>query len=168
MRTRQIRIEGDVAYVPLTQGYEAVIDAVDVDLVADRNWCAYKNRNLVYAATNIRLDDGRKVLLKMHRLISCTPDGMHTDHADGNGLNNRRDNLRHATRSENLRNRGAQSNNTTGFKGVHRRKDCQRWQATIQINGKQKNIGLFATPEQAFAAYSEAAVCLHGEFARTA
>lgn len=166
MSIRPIRIEGDVAYVPLTQGYEAVIDAADAHLVAGHNWCAMRSGKVFYAVTNVRVNGVRAPLLRMHRLIAGTPAGIETDHANGNGLDNRRANLRNATRSENQRNRGLQANSTSGLKGVWRRRDCDRWQAAIQIHGKRHYIGLFDSQEKAYSAYLEAAHRIHGEFAR--
>lgn len=89
----------------------------------------------------------------------------HIDHIDGDGLNNRIDNLREATHSENLRNRGATTKNTSGFKGVSWHKARRKWQAQIKTNGRKKHLGSFDTPEAAYAAYCAAAEDLHGDFA---
>lgn len=88
------------------------------------------------------------------------------DHIDGNGLNNRISNLREAVHSENARNRGAQRNSKSGIKGVSWHVESGRWQAKIQHHGKGKNLGYYATPEEAREAYCKAAKELHGEFAR--
>jgi hypothetical protein len=87
------------------------------------------------------------------------------DHRDQDGLNNRRTNLRVATQSQNLSNRGPQKNNTSGYKGVSLCKATGRWQAIIQYGRKKKRLGRFDTPEQAALAYDKAAVALMGEFA---
>ena len=87
------------------------------------------------------------------------------DHIDGDGLNNRLENLRQATRSENCWNRGAQSTNTSGYKGVCWHKNRNKWVASITADGRQKHLGYFKTPELAYAAYCDAAVILHGDFA---
>ena len=88
------------------------------------------------------------------------------DHIDGNGLNNRIENLRDATLFENARNRGPQRNSKSGIKGVYWHVASGRWQAKIQHYGKGKNLGYYATPEEAREAYCKAAKELHGEFAR--
>jgi len=77
---------------------------------------------------------------------------------------NRWSNLREATRSQNKYNRTKQSNNRIGLKGVssHRNK----WRAVIQVNGKQKNLGSFATKEMAYAAYCKAAEMIHQQYVR--
>lgn len=90
------------------------------------------------------------------------------DHIDGDRSNNCIANLREATRSENLRNRGLQRNNTSGFKGVIFDKRTGMWQARIKIHGRRILLGLHETPEAAHAAYCEAAAKHHGEFAKVA
>jgi hypothetical protein len=91
----------------------------------------------------------------------------HIDHVDGNGVNNAISNLREATNSQNCMNRGAQSNNQSGYKGVSWYKRDGKWIAKIAVGGKQTNLGYFSTAEEAHAAYAAAAAELHGEFART-
>jgi hypothetical protein len=166
MKPRPIRIEGDLAYVPLTQGRTAVIDAADRLFVEGRNWFFITG----YAATWVRAEDGRRQTVWMHRLIAATPNGMETDHISGDGLDNRRSNLRHATKSQNLQNRSAQTDNKSGLKGVslYQNKTTCKWRATIILQRKQRHLGYFATPEAAHEAYCQAAKAMHGEFARTA
>lgn len=89
------------------------------------------------------------------------------DHIDGNTSNNRLSNLRLATKSQNLANRGAPSVNTSGFKGVAARLGGG-WRARIRVDGKNIELGTFYTPEEAHAAYIAAAVHHFGEFARAA
>lgn len=89
------------------------------------------------------------------------------DHRDENRANNRLENLRDATHSENAHNRRAYANNTSGFKGVSWDKARSQWAAVIQKDGRQTTIGRFATAEEAYAAYCAAAAAMHGEFART-
>lgn len=90
------------------------------------------------------------------------------DHRDGDGLNNRRSNLREATGSQNMQNRGAYSNNTSGFKGVCWDKESRKWKAQIGSQGRLKSLGRFDDPSDAHAAYCDAAEKLHGDFGRTA
>lgn len=162
---RPIRVEGQLAYVPLTKGYEAIINAADVPLVKEYNWSACVRSRSVYA---VRTDNTgltpRKVLL--HRLLMSEPQGLEIDHRDGNGLNNRRKNLRSATHSENTYNRRVNKNNTSGLKGVYWYKRAQKWMARIGVNGNREYLGLFETPEEAHAAYCAASRKLHGEFGR--
>lgn len=107
----------------------------------------------------------------LHRIIFLMHRGYlpeQIDHIDGNGLNNDIENLRAATRSQNLQNTGKKKNNTSGFKGVVWHKQAQKWQARTWHEGKSHYLGLFDTPEAAHEAYKAAATKLHGEFARFA
>jgi hypothetical protein len=159
---RPIRTEGNTAYISLTRGYEAVIDAADVHLVHDYNWCAVIDGNNVYA---VRTDSkGRTV--RLHRTIMGYPVGFNVDHEDGDGLNNRRANLRKATHGQNMHNQRIARDNTSGFKGVSYHKARGKFQALIGIDGKRKYLGIFDTPEEAYAAYCHASAKYHGEFGR--
>lgn len=89
------------------------------------------------------------------------------DHINRNKADNRLINLREATPSENGRNKPAQSNNVSGYKGVSWRSSKRRWRAQIALNGRNLHLGYFNTAEEAHSAYSDAARKIHGEFART-
>jgi hypothetical protein len=164
-KKRQIRIEGNIAYVPLPHGREAIIDAEDAELVGKYNWSLYSKG---YAATSVRAANGKKKTLSLHRLVMNPPDGMDIDHIHGETLDNRKSQLRFATHSQNEHNKGAPATNTSGFKGVNWSKRNKKWRAQIRSNSKSIHLGLFHSPEAAHAAYCEAAKRLHGEFARTA
>ncbi|MDB5445684.1 MAG: putative DNA-binding protein [Phenylobacterium sp.] len=162
---RAIRVVGDIAFVTLTKGYEAVIDAADVPLVSGRNWYAQIAAGTVYAARS-EMIHGRQRCVLMHRVIIGAPSDHEVDHRDLNGLNNRRRNLRIASRQQNLANRGKLRNNTSGRKGV--RQHGRGWIAEIEANGARYYLGRFTTIDQASAAYHGAAVVLFGQFARAA
>jgi hypothetical protein len=163
---RPIRVCGEVAYVPLTQGYEAIIDAADVTLVEGYKWYTAKRTRSVYAARNDYSGlKHRKVLL--HRTIMGEPESLQIDHEDSDGLNNRRKNLRVATRSQNMHNMRKVTTNSSGFKGVFFEKGKRLWVASIKLNSKKIFLGRFSTPEEAHAAYCLASEKYHGEFGRT-
>lgn len=104
--------------------------------------------------------DGK--LYYAHRLIWLMMTGAfpesEIDHIDGSGLNNRINNLRDVTPTENKRNTRKHVNNTSGFTGVYWHKIHQKWCAYITLNGKHKHIGYFATLEAAAAARTAASV----------
>lgn len=103
----------------------------------------------------------------MHRLVLGVHPDDTVDHADGDGLNNQRYNLRNATRGQQQANRGGQRNNRTSrFKGVFWNEERQRWQATIHAEGRTRYIGRFDDEEDAAHAYDERALLLFGSFAR--
>jgi len=166
MKTRSIRIEGNLAYVTLTQGYIAVVDSDDAYLVEGFNWCAQVSRSTVYARRS-DCTSGRGRFVLMHRLISTAPDDMHVDHIDGDGLNNCRSNMRLATNQQNQHNQGIARHNTSGFKGVYFHNRLKKWQAGIKMNNIAYHLGTYSTAELAHAAYVEASARLHGEFSRT-
>jgi len=88
------------------------------------------------------------------------------DHINGNPSDNRLENLRTASISENAGNRGAQTNNTSGFKGVSRLKQNGKWRATIQCDHRIHHLGYYSSSEKAAEVYKEAAQRLFGEFSR--
>lgn len=117
---------------------------------------------------NIKID-GNKFLA--HRLVFLWHHGYvpaFIDHVNGVPGDDRIENLRPATRSQNMGNRKLNANSRSGLKGVQWRERDSKWRARITLNGRQKELGLFDTAEKAHAAYLEAARLLHGEFARGA
>lgn len=154
-KIRQIKVCGDVARIPLTQGKTAIIDAVDIPLVEGWNWCAISSSGLWYAYSA----GNRKI--RLHQLLMPPPPGMMTDHIDRDGLNCRRANLRHATALQNSHNR--KRFGTSGLKGVSKHHDL--WRARITVNGTRWILGCFETPKAAAEAYDTAAKKHFGEFA---
>lgn len=164
-----IRIEGHDAFIPLTRGYEAVVDVADLLLVAGHSWYAKHNQiEWVYAATNVRGQDGGRTTLRMHRVLMGAASSDIIDHRDGDTLNNRRSNLRRATPVQNACNQRITHRNSSGFKGVSLYKPSGKWRARIKLNGRMHFLGYHQTPEAAHAAYCKASAELHGEFGRTA
>lgn len=102
----------------------------------------------------------------MHRLLMTSPTGTMVDHINGNGLDNRKENLRVVTNSQNLMNRGKNKNNTSGYKGVLWDKVRNKWIALIGFNNKNIYLGRFFTKNEAAFAYNAKAEELFGEFAQ--
>lgn len=153
--------------IPLTQGRVALIDDEDYDLVSRYKWRIDKRRGTSYVRANCQLSDGQWTTVLMHRLVLTGEiDGSDIDHVDGDGLNNRRSNLRVASRSQNNRNRTKTKSNTSGYKGVFCDKRDGTWYAKIGHNRSQQYLGRFPLPEDAARAYDARAIELHGEFAR--
>ena len=147
-----MRIE--TAQIPLTQGLVAMIDATDLPLVADKTWHARPRRdgNGYYAVST----GGTR----MHRLLLGVWDGRIVDHRDGDGLNNRRQNLRAGTQSGNSVNRRT----TPGphLRGARPKKG--KWQAYIKFQGRQRSLGYYDTELAAHEAYVAEATRLHGDW----
>jgi hypothetical protein len=108
-KSRDIDIEGDVAYIPLTNGYRAIVDAEDVPILKGRNWSADVRKYTQYARAMVVID-GRAINVKMHKFLFPVEDGKLVDHVNGNGLDNRKANLRAVSRSENARNTAPRRN----------------------------------------------------------
>lgn len=148
--------------IELTQDRVTMVDDEDFEMVSKSKW----HCNGGYA---VRTHEGTK--LRLHRfLLGFVPgDGIQVDHINGDRLDNRRVNLRVCSNAENMRNRGKNVNNTSGFKGVVLMTDKslkKPWQAQIMTDGKYRYLGVFATKEAAALAYNTAARELHGEFAK--
>lgn len=94
------------------------------------------------------------------------PASMVIDHIDGIRNNNRIENLRVCTFQQNHFNRGKQSNNKSGFKGVSWHKQKQKWVAQIKIDGRNKFLGFYTDPVKAYEKYCEVARERYGEFAK--
>jgi hypothetical protein len=98
-------------------------------------------------------------------MTGAWPD-LHIDHINGDTADDRWSNLREVTRSQNQSNRAKQKNNTTGHKGVYLHSQNKNYVARISVNGVTHALGVYATAEEAGAAYARAAERLHGEYAR--
>jgi HNH endonuclease/AP2 domain len=156
-------VSARVIEIPLSRGLVALIDEDDFDQVASiGKWYADKSTCTFYARKNY-WRDGRCFSIKMHRFITGLP---FVDHVNGNGLDNRRSNLRTATDSQNSMNRGRRSDNTSGYKGVSWNRQCQSWEASICMAGKSTYLGLFSAAKTAARAYDMAAIATFGEYAR--
>jgi hypothetical protein len=142
------RIEGDTAILTLTREQETVIDLCDLETVIKYRWSAKYDANgdryYVVSGSSTRGSH----MIYLHRFLMGNPVGVFVDHEDTNSLNNRRHNLRTATRKQNGENRkGAQANSRTGIRGVFIRDDTSYY---VQVTHNKKRIrkGSFPkTPE---------------------
>jgi hypothetical protein len=143
--------------IPLGRGLFTIVDAADHEKLSKYRWRAYRTGRRIYAVCR---DRGK--IVYMHRMLLRPRKGYIVDHIDGNGLNNRRCNLRVCTYAQNQANarpRGGAS----PFIGVNRQRD--RWQAAITCRGKFHYLGLFEDEVEAAKARDRKAYELNGEFA---
>lgn len=156
---KTIKILGDYAEVPLSKGYVAKIDIDDVSMMQQKSWVASWSGNKWYGKA------ARNTL--MHRfLLGLKSTDPHVDHINGDGLDNRRSNLRLDINGQNNQNAAMSKNNTSGYKGVTYDKKNDKWVAQIAVKRKHITIGRFQTPKEAAIAYNEAALLHFGEFAK--
>ena len=146
--------------IPLTQGKFAIVDADDYDELSQYKWTAAKSPNTFYAVRSVR---GRQI--RMHRLITNAPKGLVVDHRNHNGLDNRKENLRLCTRSENACNQRPQTGRSSKYKGVCWHKTQKRWHARIHSNGVTYHLGSFKSEIEAAKAYDKKTKELFGKFA---
>lgn len=111
------------------------------------------------------IPDGRKTTLRMHRLIMQPTPAQVVDHVNGNTLDNRRSNLRVTDTMHNLRRQKVRKNNTSGFKGVQKKRN--RFLALICDNYKHISLGHYDTALEAAKIYDAEALKRFGEFAKT-
>ncbi len=146
--------------IPLTKGAYALVDDSDYYRLCTRKWCL-SNRG--YAVHHSRSNGKRKVIY-MHRIIANPPPHLQVDHINRNRLDNRRSNLRFATRSQNQANRAPrQRNNNSGYKGVNLSRG--KWEARIRFDGQRIYLGKFDNPETSALIYDAASRLLNKEFA---
>ncbi|HXF60743.1 MAG TPA: HNH endonuclease signature motif containing protein [Caldilineaceae bacterium] len=140
--------------IRLGNGGMALVDEADYERVSRYTWTLDKNGYVV------RKDGKRKLLL--HRFILDAPPGYDVDHINHDRLDNRRANLRLATRSQNNANSGPRPG-ASRFKGVSRHEGA--WRAEICVNGKRRRLGRYRNEIAAAKAYDRAAWAAWGEFA---
>ena len=147
----------------LVNGGVCLVDNRDFYLVSCFNWHARKRGNNFYAE---RYSNGR--IVYMHRFILGCETGTIVDHKNGNGLDNRRTNIRLCSRTENNRNKRIQHNNKSGFKGVvhvDNPKSHKKWKAIIKVDGRSKSLGYFYNKIDAALCYNLNAQKYFGKFA---
>jgi hypothetical protein len=145
-----------------TNDYEFYISDKDYDLQYESWHCHHKD--LILTNNRIKSSEGNC----LHKIIGARmgfSSILEVDHKDRNRLNNQRENLRSATRSQNGANRGKQTNNTSGFVGVSYYKQKNKYTAQIHYKGKKKCIGYYDNKIDAAKAYNRYALFYFGEFA---
>ncbi len=149
--------------IPLTKGYVAIVDDEDFERLACYKWhvCVVKPHR-PYAR---RRCHKTRNLVSMHREILDAPDGFDVDHVNRRTLDNRRTNIRIATRAQNRANSGPNSNNQTGYKGVRFIEGQKKPFVAFIRDGKYKHLGCFVNASAAAVVYDRAARSLWGEFA---
>lgn len=142
------------------RGDKVLVDKADASLLIAAV-CVSSSNGALYPVMRLR---GRVV--RIHQIVLPAPAGFEVDHINGNPFDNRRCNLRLASRSQNAANSRLNRANTSGYKGVYWHKTTKRWHARIHVNGRTKSLGYFHTAAAGGAAYDRAALENFGPYAR--
>lgn len=146
----------------LSRGLVAIIDDADAPLATQFKWCAYVSTRTSYAVRRAVRPDGGSTTQRLHTLLT----GWRlVDHVNGDGLDNRRANLREATVVQNMRNMRKHLTGASRYKGVTWHKAGKRWVAAITVEGKAIHLGLHVDEAVAAKSYDDAARHYFGEFA---
>ena len=143
--------------IQLLCGKKAFVDDCDFEKLQEYRWKSRSRGTTTFYA------EAKGSRLSMHRIIINAKKGEQVDHINRNGLDNRRENLRLCSHSQNQINRPQQKNNTSGYKGVYLFK--KKWRACIKIKGKLLYLGYFSDKKEAAETYNKKAKELFGEFA---
>lgn len=155
--------------ITLTRDKVALVDDEDYEWLSQWKWCAYKplRSKTFYAVRGSRIN-GKSRLVPMHRAILNPDPKVKVDHRNGDGLDNRRDNLRVCTNAQNGMNKrfcGKRAIGHSKYKGVAKSTGAPTWRAYIRPGGRQIHLGTFVSEEDAARAYDAAAKVHFGEFA---
>jgi hypothetical protein len=147
----EFRFDGDDCYISLYDKdgnfvVETIIDRGDYEKVKNYKWHISNNyvKGVLFS----------KIVL-LSRFLIEPPDELDAEHKDQNTLNNRRSNLRFATRSQNMTNRGKQINNTSGYKGVYFEKRRNLWYSELRVRGEKLFLGYYTNRLSAAEAYKK-------------
>ena len=147
--------------IALTKGKVALVDEEDFEHLEEFKWYATTKG---YAVRDVHVE-GKKVTIRMHRVVMNSPDSLQVDHINNDKLDNRKSNLRLCNNTQNQANKPPTKQNTSGYRGVTFHKLTNKWQAQIIFKGKKKSLGLYHNIKKAAAAYDKRAKELFGEFA---
>ena len=164
--------------IPLTRGKFAIVDDEDYDFLMKRKWyvnksptksgdCWYAHHQYIDKSIKNKKGKPKQVLVLMHRLIINAPKGVQVDHINGDGLDNRKLNLRLCDNKQNLWNQKWLATPDKPYKGVTKVKSKNHpgWRVAIQKDGKFVCLGWFKSAEVAAKRYDSLAIMLFGEFA---
>jgi hypothetical protein len=150
-----------VVQIPLPGGCVALVDDVDSERVSGPKWTLSQTKGKSYVVhREQRWEDGRTVFVRvtyLHRFLLGAPEGIEVDHLNGDGLDNRRTNLRLVTHRQNQQNRrGANRNSGSGIRNVYWHERKGKWRVSVMVDGRSRHFGYFDELDEAAAAAEDA------------
>ena len=156
--------------IELSQGKQAIVDDEDYEEVNKYKWCAHKGCRTFYACRTLRINNGiqrKNKYISMHAFLLAPLKKQQIDHKNGNGLDNRKCNIRVCCYADNARNRPkCRGVKGSKYKGVTWNKWRNNFQAQIMVNGKRQFRRSFKSEIDAAKAYDTAAIKYFGEYAQ--
>jgi hypothetical protein len=149
----------------LTKGQFTLVDEEDFLFLNQWDWFYFEISKTVGYAARSEKRKTKFLHIELMKKWNKYIEGLEVDHKDRNELNNTKDNLRMATRQQNLRNKGLQSTNTSGYTGVRYSRQENKYRAYIYINGICKHLCVTSSKEEAIKVRREAEIKYFGEFA---
>jgi hypothetical protein len=163
---RRVRYGYAFRRIRMAQPQYAKVHPANYERLLKYEWFAQKGKNCFYARGRLATSKGKGRLTYMHQEIIEVPKGMVVDHINHDGMDNRRANLRAATRAQNTRNRKKFAKSSgSKYKGIYWRKKTRKWEVMITFERKRIFLGCFRSEIDAAKAYDHAAIKYHGEFA---
>jgi hypothetical protein len=152
--------------IPLSAGFYAIVDALDYEWLMQWKWTAQRGRYTCYAYRLDWSDMDHPKNYSMHREILQPAEGLQADHENGNGIDNRRKNLRPGDNTQQRWNSKTQANNTSGYPGVSWCDQTQKWKVRINVRGKEIWLGRYASYDKAVEVRKAAEQKYIGEWVR--
>ena|SRR3990167_8837350 len=162
----RICICGDHSWVTLNDGNVCFSSPCDIEKLTERSWYARRDKSTFYAVAATTVDGKRKSIY-LHREIFDNPVDRCVDHINGNGLDNRRPNIRLCLHGQNRMNAiKRKPSKYSKYKGVYFNRRTKRWLSIIQAGGESFFLGYFGSENDAKIAHQKAMLIHHKEFAR--
>jgi hypothetical protein len=156
-------LTGDEVCLVLTRGYLSLISREDVEAFSSYNWYSLVQKGQVAAVRWTPRDvRGKQKFILLHREISCPTAEQEVDHRDQHKffcfkiVDNRRQNLRNVSRSQNQANQRKCVGCTSSYKGVYWFKQHEKWHSRIKVNRRRIHLGYFTSETDAAVAYNQA------------
>ena len=156
-------------HIVTNAGDKFLVDDDTYAFLHNLTWSTHRDGPRKYALSNFRTGGGVRRTIRLHRIVTSAPRGMVVDHINGDTQDNRRENLRICTQTENLSHRvRLPKHNKTGVIGVDWNVKLKKWKARINHNNKYVYLGLYANFDDAVAARKAAEKLYFGDFATNA